>query len=69
MKRFGNAIGNDDFRSSTWLRIEDFQQHDCAGGIRLAGFAVMVFAGAWYYTDPSPTRVSEMPTAHRARLE
>jgi hypothetical protein len=26
-ERAGNAIDNDDSRSSNWLRIEDFQRH------------------------------------------
>jgi hypothetical protein len=31
MKGLWHAIGNDDSRSSTWLRIEDFQHHDLRG--------------------------------------
>jgi hypothetical protein len=30
-KGLGYAINNDDFRSSMWLRIKDFQRHDPSG--------------------------------------
>jgi len=48
LERAGNAIGNDDFRSSMWLRTKDFQQrglrgHNWSGRFRHGGFTGVGF--------------------------
>jgi hypothetical protein len=45
MKGLGNAIDNDDSRSSTWLCIKDFQQHGLRGRNWFGWFRDHGFAG------------------------
>jgi hypothetical protein len=44
-ERAGNAIDNDDARSSTWLRIKDFQRHGLRGRHWFGWFGDHGFAG------------------------
>jgi hypothetical protein len=44
-KDLENAIDNDDFRSSTWLRTKDFQRHGLRGHNWFGWFCGDGFAG------------------------
>ena len=44
----GHAIGNEDVRSSNWLRIEDFQQHGLRGRHWFGWFRDDGFAGVGF---------------------